>query len=473
MRLGKSNKRNEAAKQQIYDKFREWHRSPLTFVSEVLKADPDKWQQDALNSLVADNKIAIRSGHGVGKTAFMAWACLWFASTHYPFKGVATAPTSTQLKDVLWAEISAWLQKMPEWMRERLELTSTYLRLKADPDNAFITARTARKEKPEALQGIHSENTIILIDEASGVDEVIFEAGQGSLSTPDAKILMASNPTRNQGYFHQAFHSMAAQWKLFNVSCETSKFVDPNYCASLAKTYGQDSDFYRVRVLGDFPLADSRAYIPINLCESAVNRDVDAIDHLPVWGLDVARFGDCKSALAKRKGNVLMDRIKTFYKRDLMETCGWVAHEYEEADERPSEILVDSIGIGAGVVDRLRELGLPVRGVNVGERAFSQDCFNLRADLWRRAREWFDSRDCRIPNDTELIGDLCSVYYKFSSAGKLQIESKEEMIKRLRHSPDVADAFVLTMAGSIKRTESEKYKRFISRAPSAPSAWVY
>jgi len=169
-----------------------------------------------------------------------------------------------------------------------------------------------------------------------------------------------------------------------------------------------------------------------------------------VWGLDVARFGDDRCALVKRRGNHVIETAKVWRHRDLMESCGIVSREYFETpdSQKPSTINGDVIGIGAGVIDRLREIGLPVFGVNVGEASTQPDRYmRLRDELWWLARQWFTARDCKIPNDPALISDLVGPTYKPLSSGKLQIEPKDEMKKRGLKSPDVADAFCLTFAG--------------------------
>jgi hypothetical protein len=168
-----------------------------------------------------------------------------------------------------------------------------------------------------------------------------------------------------------------------------------------------------------------------------------------VWGLDVARFGSDRSALCKRQGNAVLEPIKTWKNLDLMQLTGAVVAEYEilVPSQRPQEILVDSIGLGAGVVDRLKELGLPARGINVAESpAMGGTYRNLKAELWHKAKAWLEQRDCRMPKDEALIAELAAVRYSFTSNGKIQIEGKDELKKRGMSSPDRADAFCLTFA---------------------------
>jgi hypothetical protein len=218
----------------------------------------------------------------------------------------------------------------------------------------------------------------------------------------------------------------------------------------MAQRYGEDSNVYRIRVIGEFPKGDDDTVIAMDLLESALHRDVAASMSAPmVWGLDVARFGSDRSALCKRQGNVVTESIRTWKNLDLMQLTGAVVAEYNvlPPSQQPREILVDSIGLGAGVVDRLRELGLPARGINVAESpALGGTYRNLKAELWYRARAWLEARDCKMAKDEVLIAELATVRYSFTSNGKIQIEGKDEIRRRGLPSPDKADAFVLTFA---------------------------
>jgi hypothetical protein len=331
--------------------------------------------------------------------------------------------------------------------------------------------RAGRRENPEALQGFHSANLLFVIDEASGVDDIIFEVAGGALSGDNTYLLLTSNPTRVSGYFYSTHTKLRERFHCQTVSCFDSLAgetpngqVSRQYIEDTKVAYGEGSNIYKIRVLGDWPTSDDDSVIPLDLVEAAITREVEPIPHMPIWGLDVARFGNNRTALAKRRANQLMEPVKSWAKRDTMEIAGLVMHEYESAltEERPSEILVDSIGLGAGVVDRLRELGVPVRGINVGETPSGRGQYtNLKGELWWKTREWFESREVSIPADDRLVSELVSVKYKTTSSGKIVIESKEDWMKRYGgdQSPDEADAFVLTMATGTRRQQVDRYKR--------------
>jgi phage terminase large subunit len=431
-----------------------YQNNPVLFVDEVLGATPDKWQIKFLQAIAKGNrKISVRSGHGVGKSTASAWAMLWYFMTRTPVKVVVTAPTSAQLFDAMFAELKRWVMQMPQPLQDLLTVKQDRIVFNAAPDEMFISARTSRAEQPEALQGIHSENVMLVADEASGVPEQVFEAAAGSMSGHNAVTLLLGNPTRSSGFFYDTHNRLGNEWVTFRVSCEDSPRVSSDYISEMMSRYGEESNAFRIRVLGDFPRSDDDTIIPMELIEGAKQRDVQTSQSAPMlWGLDVARFGSDSSSLTKRKGNVVIEPPRVWRNLDLMQLTGAVVAEYEaqKPEDKPDQILVDSIGLGAGVVDRLRELGLPAEGVNVSESpSFSpnQTYANLKAELWYKAKAWFERRDCRIPDDSRLISELATVRYTFTSSGKTKVESKEDIKKRGLKSPDCADSLILTFAG--------------------------
>jgi phage terminase large subunit len=423
---------------------------PVLFVKEVLGVEPDEWQKDFLTVVASgERKISIRSGHGVGKSTTASWAMLWFLLTRYPVKVVVTAPTSAQLYDALFAELKRWVKELPQPIQDLLDVKQERIELKASATEAFISARTSRAEQPEALQGVHSDNVMLVADEASGVPEAVFEAAAGSMSGHNALTILLGNPVRSSGFFFDTHNRLKDEWWTKRVSCIDSKRVSKEYVDDMKSRYGEESNAFRIRVLGEFPKSDDDTIIPMDLLESAKHRDTRAYEDAPIiWGLDVARFGSDSSVLCKRQSNVV-HTLERWRNLDLMQLTGAVVAQYEACDHknRPAEILVDSIGLGAGVVDRLRELKLPARGINVSESpAMGGTYLNLRAELWHKAKAWLEKRDCKIPNNEDLIGELATVRYTFTSNGKIKIESKDDIRRRGLKSPDMADAFVLTFA---------------------------
>ena len=429
---------------------REYYHNPVGFVKEILGVEPLPYQAEFLQAIAdGERKISVRSGHGTGKSTAASWAMLWFVLLRFPNKVVVTAPTSGQLFDALFAELKRWVNELPDQLKVMLTVKSDRVELSAAASEAFISARTSRAETPEALAGVHSDNVMLVVDEASGVPEQVFEAAAGSMSGHSAVTILLSNPTRSSGTFFESQTRLSGAWWTRRWSCVDSPLVSDDFVDEMRLRYGEESNAFRIRVLGEFPLSDDDTIIPFHLIEAATNRDV-VLDETAqtIWGLDVARFGTDKTALAKRQGNVITE-VNGWQGLDLMQTVGRVKAEYDglPMSIRPKEIMVDVIGMGGGVVDRLRELGLPVRGINVAESPSMGDTYtNLRAELWFKTRGWLEQRGAKIPKNEQLIAELSTIRYSFMSSGKMKAESKDEMRKRGLPSPDFADAVCLTLA---------------------------
>jgi hypothetical protein len=441
-------------------------------VREVFGAEPDEWQIETMNEFDRGNRhISIRSCHGPGKTALLAWLILAMLLTRFPQKTVATAPSKGQLEDALVTEVLMWAQKLPPALLLLFEFKKNRIELRAAPEESFFSARTAREENPEALQGIHSKNVLLIADEASGVPEKIFEAAVGSMSGENAITVLASNPVRTTGFFFDTHNRMKHAWWTMKVSAFDSPRVSCAFVKEVAEQYGEDSDAYRVRVLGEFPAGDRNTIIPYELLASAQERDIlQPPNASEIWGLDVARFGDDTTTLLRRTRLGLLPNVMEWSKENLMTTAGRVKHEWDilPPSKRPEEILVDVIGMGAGVVDRLRELGLPARGINVSETKSVDDKYrNLRTELWFKAKAWLEGRDRFLPKGPlvdKMIAELASVEYSFTSSGKMWAQPKDDVKKKIRRSPNLADAFCLTFASDMAT--------LISGASSGRGGWT-
>ncbi len=432
--------------------FSQWYDDPDMFDRDVWPGkgeEPEAWQSEASKLIAGNDRVAIRSGHGVGKTAWLARRIIWWGSTRFPWKVGCTAPSSSQMYDALWSELAKWHAKMPEGLRNNFEWKTESFVWRTKPNMAFAVAKTARRETPEALAGLHSENMLFIIDEAPGVDDVIFETARGAMSTMGSKTIMTGNPTRLTGYFYDAFHKNRAHWKTMKVGCYESKRTNWKEIDQWKEEYGEDSNFFRVRALGEFPTAEDDVIIPLHMVESAVNRDVKQVQSDEIWGLDVSGAGVDLCALAKRRGNVMTEPIKTWRADDEMVSVGKVIQEYQDAKVKPVLICVDSCGIGSPVAHRLAEQGIPVQCVNVSESHSSNDRYlRLRDEMWERARSWFYARDCKIAKDEHFIGEISAVKWKPTSNGKMKVVSKYDMKlappRGLGKSPDRSEAFCFT-----------------------------
>ena len=460
---------------------------PLNFVKFVFEwgkegtplenfTGPRKWQEKILRDIgihIQRNqsvdlpemfRLAVASGRGIGKSALVSWLILWMLSTRLGSTIIVTANTEQQLRSRTWAELGKWLTlainshwfnktattiRPAQWFEEALIRD-----LKIDTGYYYAQAQLWSEEKPDAFAGIHSSYGVCLrMDEASGIPSPIYSVSEGFFSEPtaDRYWFTFSNPRRNTGPFYDSFHSKRSYWNQEQIDSRTVEGTDKELFQQMLEQYVEDSTVARVEVLGEFPRADDDTVIPMELIKAAVDRDVALSASAPIiWGLDVARYGGDNSALCVRQGNTVLE-LKSFQSMDLMQLCGAIKNRYDDctALERPQEILIDVIGLGYGVVDRLAEQNLPVRGFNVAEApATKKNYLNLRAELWFAIKDWLAQRDCRLPNDDELVSELAAPIYKYTSSGKIKLESKEEMRKRGIKSPDKADALSLTMASS-------------------------
>jgi phage terminase large subunit len=420
---------------------------PVEFTIDIIGVTPDTWQAEAMRKVAAGvRRLSVRAGHGVGKSAFCAWLVIWHMVTRFPQKTVLTAPTQGQLFDALFAEVKSWTQRLPEPIRELFDIQSERIIYKAKPNDSFVSARTSSAERPEALAGVHSEHVLLIADEASAIPEAVFEAAAGSMSGFSACTILISNPTRNSGLFFMTHHALREDWETMHVSCVGNPRVSADFVKQIAATYGETSNQYRVRVLGEFSLREDDVLIPAELVDAAMERDI-ALDTAAsiIYGVDIARFGDDRCVLVKRQGNIVVE-IKWWAKEDTMQTVGRIVSEAKK--DNPAEICIDTIGVGGGVADRLRELGFNAIDVNVSESAaMNPQASRLRDDLWLQIKDWLNSRAVKLPKNERLRQDLVAPTYSFNSTGKIVVEPKALMKRRKLPSPDYADALGLTFAG--------------------------
>lgn len=430
-------------------------RSRVFFVTQLLGAQPDPWQIEVLSMLDrGENRISIRSGHGVGKTALCAWCALHYLIFRFGVKVVITSPSGRQMSDGLKPEISLWIDRMPSGigLKEDLEITADRITKKSDPKNSFISFRTARMETPEALAGIHADHVMVIVDEASGVPEVVYEAAAGTLSTSGSICMLIGNPTRARGLFYRTHTSLTDHWRVMKVASNESPRVDQAFIEDIRKTYGVDSNQYRVRVLGEFPTSEEDMVIPYELVKSAFGRDVEPIPDAAIyWGIDPGRGGDATGFCSRGANRVL--ELEEWHFPDLMRTVGKVKSKWDDTapSDRPESIFVDSIGLGAGIADRLRELGLPIIDVNVSEAPSMRERFpRLRAEIWFQSRAWFEGRHVCIPKQLrlgeQLVDELSSPEMRLLSNGKTDVETKDDMRRRGIRSPNLADALNITFS---------------------------
>jgi len=423
------------------------------------RAGPEPWQRDVLRRagrVSLDDPVleAVASGHGVGKSALVAWLVLWSLSTGTDTRGVVTANTETQLKTKTWVELAKWYRRFIGRDLFRLEATSIF---STDPDRA----RTWRfdmipwsERNSEAFAGLHNQGrrAVMLFDEASAIPDVIWESASGFMTDADTERLWFAfgNPTRSTGEFRRKF-STESGWHTTQLDARTVSFTNKPLFSRWESAYGEDSDFFRVRVRGVFPRTGEQEFISQALVAAARVRVADTHRFDPlVLGVDVARYGEDESVIVIRKGRDARS-IDPIRLRGVS-TMELASRVIETATAlRADAVFIDGGGVGGGVVDRCRQLRLDVVDIQFGGRADRTDVAsqgeryaNKRAEMWGAMRAWLQGGS--IPDDRELEEQLVGTTYGFNGRDEIQLERKHDMKARGLSSPDWADGLALTFA---------------------------
>ena len=338
--------------------------NPYEFVVDMLGVMPNKDQEKVLRALPKSKRIAIRSGNGIGKTALESWVILWFMYAFPNCRIPCTAPTNHQLNDVLWSEIKKWLNQSK--LTDIIEWTATELHDKYCPDTWFAVARAS--SEPTNFQGFHEENILFVIDEASGVADEIWEAVRGSLTTENAYCLICGNPNYLEGFFYKAFHQNADMWTTFHFSSLESSNVTREFIDEIVRDFGIDSNVYRIRVLGEFPLEEGvNLYLPMTLIKYAIKdkehiwEDTPNADFEYDMGLDPAREGADEATFIISKHNMRYVEHKTieitnaqgFHKSDGTFLIEQTNNKYQIWNFM--HIYVDETGMGGFLYDVMKK----------------------------------------------------------------------------------------------------------------------
>jgi hypothetical protein len=441
---------------------RKWQREVLTTLRDHIKQNNGKIDYDTFRNAVA-------SGRGIGKSALVSWLVHWMLSTRIGSTTIVSANSEAQLRSVTWAEITKWLAMainshwfeiaatriMPaKWITELVERD-----LKKGTRYWAVEGRLWSEENPDAYAGVHNWDGVMLIfDEASGIPDSIWSVSDGFFTenTPHRFHIAFSNPRRNTGYFYEAFNSKRAFWRTSNIDARDVEGTDKNLYQRIIDEYGADSYQANVEVYGAFPSEGDDQFIPVNLIDDAMKRPRQKDETAPiVIGVDPARFGSDATVIAVRQGRDIID-IKRLRGADTMEVVGHVIDAIEEY--KPALTVIDEGGLGAGVVDRLKEQRYKIRGVNFGSKAKNQIMWgNKRAEMWGAMRDWLKTGS--VPADRFLKSDMIGPKTKPDSKGTLFLESKKDMRSRGLASPDAADAIAVTFAFPVASREGRVDKK--------------
>lgn len=443
-------------------KLREWRENPVTFVREVFQVEPDAWQLEFLTAFASNQRLALKACKGPGKSAALAWLGWNYLITRPHPKVVCTSITGDNLRDNLWTEFSKWqglsplLKKTFTWNAERITAND-------HPETWWASARTWPKsgdatQQADSLAGVHADFVLFLIDEAGGIPDAVVATAEAGLANAidekgtEAKMVIAGNPTHLEGPLYRACTRERHLWWVKEISSAPD---DPNrtprvsvqWAQEQIDKYGRDNPWVLVNVFGQFPPGQSNALIGVEDASQASRRGVAQAEYsyeAKILGVDVARFGDDRSVLFPRQGRMAF-RPKVFRNLGTMDLADQVAFSIDKW--KPDGVIIDQTGVGAGVVDRLRQMGHDVIGVDGANSPLTvlPRFLNRRVEMWWLLNEWLKTGGS-IPDDGELISELTAPTYFFAAGGKLQLESKADLKKRGLPSPDKADALALTFA---------------------------
>ena len=432
---------------------------------------PDSWQAEYLEELgrqvrACDDgemeivRIATASGHGPGKTALVAWVIHWFITTRPNAHLNVTANTAAQLSDKTWRELSKWHQLAIN--KHHFEHTGTSYRFIPKRGTQYAMAIPWSEQNSEAIAGLHETYVGVIFDEASGIPPIIWEAISGAMTTKGAMWLVFGNMTRSSGRFYECFHKERHRWKTFSVDSRTAKKANKALFDQWIEDYGLDSDYVRVRVLGKPPKQAALQFIPTNIVQEALDREIkdETYRHAAkIMAVDVAREGDDETVITCRKGLKLFWQ-KAYRGLNLMETAQLTA-ELEDK-ENPDAVFVDAVGIGAGVVDRGRQLGRRRLEHKGSHRAAKSGFANKRAECWSDMKYWLENADLSAlsKEDRQLVlDDLTGIEYSYDKLDRLILEKKSDMKSRGLHSPDRGDSLCMTFTQKVipRHQQEEEY----------------
>ena len=426
---------------------------------------PEKWQSELLthvrDNLSADKplRLAVSSGHGIGKSTLVSWLILWSLSTCPDARGVVTANTGTQLRTKTWAELNKWYNRCIG--RHWFDLASTCIssRQRGHESTWRVDSIVWSKNNSEAFAGLHNhgKRLIVVFDESSAIDDIIWEVTEGSLTDSDTEIIWVAfgNPTRNTGRFRECFRKYQDLWFHFHVDSRSVGVTNKVQIQQWADTYGEDSDFFKIRVRGEFPEISEFQLISADSVRAAMARYVEDKDlaYAPkIFGVDVASTGVDSSAIWFRRG-IYASRLYKRNEPDTMKFADVIAGFIRR--ECPDAVFIDMGAVGAAVYDRLRSLGFGniLHGIFFGNSALKDNIYaNRRCEMWHSIALWL--RDGGVlpknsPESQDIEDDLTSPEFFYNPKGKMQLEAKTDMKARGLSSPDDGDALALTFAAPV------------------------
>lgn len=467
-----------SVEEQLSSDISEFYANPLGFVlyafpwgEGVLKdQQPKKWQVDFLTRLgdevqkrafdgvnaVEPIRMAVASGHGIGKSALTAWLLLWISSTRPHAKGIVTANTSDQLKTKTWSELAKWLNLSinKHWFEYSSGKGSMSFRHKLNPEGWRADAQTCREENSESFAGLHASNSTpyYLFDEGSAIPDKIYEVAYGGLTDGEPMFFVFGNPTRNSGRFREFWRKERHRWITWNIDARQVEGTNKSLFKEWADDYGEDSDFVKVRVRGEFPSQSIMQFFSDEIIDPAIGRELplEKYKFAPIiLGVDPAWTGSDEFVVYKRQG-LYSKRLMVLEKNDNdFETAGMIAHLQ---DEHGADCVNIDAGYGTGIYSAGKNMGRQWNLIWFSGKSSDIGCLNKRAEMIKDVRDWL-RQGGSIEKDKTILEELRSIETVGGRIdGKIQIESKEQIKKRIGISTNRLDALALTFATNVAIT---------------------
>lgn len=425
---------------------------PQAWAEDKVQAFLWSKQREIVQSVVLNRRTAVQSSHGPGKSFIAGLIAGWWIDNHPPSEAmvVTTAPTYRQVHGILWEEIRK--QHKRGRLPGRVLMTDQWY----IGDSLVGEGRKPADHDSDGFQGTHRRHVLVILDEACGVPESLYIGAESITTNEHCRIVAIGNPDNPTGPFADACKP-GSGWNVIKVSTfDTPNFTGetiPEYLRDLLpskewaedrlKKWGADSPMYKSKVLGEFPDSAEDTLIPLSWIVRAQAKDIEPRKgSVSKLGVDVARFGTDRSVIYHFHDGRLRLQSDT-NGEPTTQTAGRAIVAWREC--RVTDINVDGVGVGAGVVDTLDEDGYPVNDMQAGGGSNEPKRFvNARAEWYWNLRTMFERDEIDLdPDDEELAAQLSSLRYVYTRRGQIQIESKDDMRKRGMPSPDRADAAML------------------------------
>jgi len=455
------------AEQEQFEVLLEEYRKDIpAFALDIFGYKLTPIQREFCDKFLNNKRISFKGGVGFGKTTVVAITIWWALFCLDDVKISVFGPTMDQVTNGVWNDLESLYNKLDPVFQDGFTYSQTQIARKKNGADCYAALRTVNKENVGSIAGLHAVNNFVFVDEAADVVDVAFDKVLVShlISDINPKLVLVSNPRKASGYFYDTWRGEIADiWVGVHGRMQDGPNFKDEELITAAKQWGKGSNAWMINVEGDFPIDDADGLIASRLIDEAIDREdcIPSESRMKIWGVDPAGPGKDRSVILKRHDNVVFEEPIARQGMTITQLSYLVRDMFQalpRAEQAQTVIAVDANGLGRGLADNLKDFGLPVRAVTTqssptkGKDVYGNDKFaKLRDQLWWQVKEWFETEAVSIPYHKDLIRELKAPTYAYDGNGRVKVEGKTEMKKRLKVSPDFADALCLTFAVDEKR----------------------